>query len=196
MTSSSQAATVSFDHIQGKPSSSQSAHNVQDMIGEVNFSSPKGTKYWVPEANNKPVEGTIFDIIEEALKAYKAYAIEARFEVRKGGSWKTTTRKPDPNIKHFHCVRQGFKPALKPTNAKNDKGERSIKRLQSQAEIDMIQSNRTPRYCRTCKTYGLHDSRNCPTKKKWLPDDDSPNRPTKNKGLADEPMDDADYVPQ
>nr|GFB13949.1 FAR1 DNA binding domain, zinc finger, SWIM-type, MULE transposase domain, FHY3/FAR1 family [Tanacetum cinerariifolium] len=118
---------------------------------------PKGTKYWVPKANNKPVEGTIFDTIEAALKAYKAYAREAGFE--------------------------------------NDKGERSTKRLQSHAEIDMIQSNRSPRYCRTCMTYGFHDSSNCPTKKKWLSGDDSPNYPTKNKGLADEPMYDDDYVP-
>ncbi|GJU05320.1 hypothetical protein Tco_1121750 [Tanacetum coccineum] len=86
MSSSSQADNMNFDHVEGEPSTPRSVRNVQDATVEVNFSSPvqvgsfqptpNGTKYWVPEANNKPVEGTIFDTLELALKAYKAYARE------------------------------------------------------------------------------------------------------------------------
>ncbi|GJS90566.1 hypothetical protein Tco_0773202 [Tanacetum coccineum] len=45
-----------------------------------------------------------------------------------------------------------------------NKGSVSTKRLQTQAEIAMIQSNKTPRQCKYCLQYGFHDSRNCPKK--------------------------------
>ncbi|GJR17730.1 FAR1-related sequence 5-like protein [Tanacetum coccineum] len=38
----------------------------------------EGSKFWIPDAKNKPVEGTVFDILELALKFYKAYAREGR----------------------------------------------------------------------------------------------------------------------
>ncbi|PWA54299.1 zinc finger, SWIM-type, FHY3/FAR1 family [Artemisia annua] len=45
------------------------------------------------------------------------------------------------------------------------KGSVSLKRHQTHAEIAMIQSNKPPRHCNYCDTYGYHDSRNCPKKK-------------------------------
>ncbi|GKB24068.1 hypothetical protein Tco_0863469 [Tanacetum coccineum] len=44
---------------------------------------PKGSKFWIPEAKNKHVLGTTFDFVEEAFQCYKAYAIEAGFEVKR-----------------------------------------------------------------------------------------------------------------
>ncbi|PWA56412.1 zinc finger, SWIM-type, MULE transposase domain, FHY3/FAR1 family [Artemisia annua] len=50
-----------------------------------------------------------------------------------------------------------------------NKGSVSLKRHQTQAEIAMIQSNKPPRLCNYCDTYGYHDSRNCPKKKQiWM----------------------------
>ena len=46
-----------------------------------------------------------------------------------------------------------------------NKGSVSLKRHQTQAEIALIQSNKPPRLCNYCETYGYHDSRNCPKKK-------------------------------
>ncbi|PWA55837.1 protein FAR1-RELATED SEQUENCE 5 [Artemisia annua] len=73
---------------------------------------PKGSKLWLPEAKNKPVLGTTFDSVEEAFQFYKAYAIEAGFEVKKGGVW-NPKKQLNPKLKFFHCVREGFKPAAK-----------------------------------------------------------------------------------
>ncbi|GKA77356.1 FAR1-related sequence 5-like protein, partial [Tanacetum coccineum] len=42
---------------------------------------PEGSKFWIPDAKNKPVEGKVFDTLELALKFYKDYAREAGFEV-------------------------------------------------------------------------------------------------------------------
>ncbi|PWA68284.1 FAR1 DNA binding domain, Zinc finger, SWIM-type, MULE transposase domain, FHY3/FAR1 family [Artemisia annua] len=82
---------------------------------------PNGTKYWVPKVINKPVEGQVFDTLELALNAYKEYAREGGFEVRKGGQKYTKDSKDEPNNKYFYCVRQGFKP---PPNAENQKAHK------------------------------------------------------------------------
>ncbi|PWA52021.1 FAR1 DNA binding domain, Zinc finger, SWIM-type, MULE transposase domain, FHY3/FAR1 family [Artemisia annua] len=61
---------------------------------------PNGTKYWVPKATNKkPVQGSVFDTLELALNAYKDYARESGFEVRKGGQKYTKHSKDQPNNK-------------------------------------------------------------------------------------------------
>ncbi|GKB63307.1 FAR1-related sequence 5-like protein, partial [Tanacetum coccineum] len=73
--------------IQVEPSTPHLINNVQDaVIGDDQSVSqvgsyqptPEGSKFWVPDATNKPVEGTVFDILELALKFYKDYAREAR----------------------------------------------------------------------------------------------------------------------
>ncbi|PWA41242.1 golgin candidate 5 [Artemisia annua] len=82
---------------------------------------PNGTKYWDPKVINKPVEGTVFDTLELALNAYKEYASEGGFEVRKGGQKYSKNSKDEPKNKYFYCVRQGFKPPPKDGNPKVDK---------------------------------------------------------------------------
>ncbi|PWA95078.1 FAR1 DNA binding domain, Zinc finger, SWIM-type, MULE transposase domain, FHY3/FAR1 family [Artemisia annua] len=84
---------------------------------------PNGTKFWVPKVINKPVEGTVFDTLELALNAYKAYARESGFEVRKGGQKYSKKSKDEPNNKYFYCVRQGVKPPPKNGNKKSDKSQ-------------------------------------------------------------------------
>ena len=81
---------------------------------------PNGTKFWVPKVINKPVEGQVFDTLDLALNAYKNYAREGGFEVRKGGQKYTKDSKDEPNNKYFYCVRQGFKPTPKAGNQKVD----------------------------------------------------------------------------
>ncbi|GKA57829.1 FAR1-related sequence 5-like protein [Tanacetum coccineum] len=113
----------------GEPLTPLAVHNHQDKIYEGYFTphdlqdgsfqpTPKGSKFWVPKVNNKPVEGTVFDTLELALKAYKDYAREGGFEVRKGGQ---KNSKEEPNHKYFYCVRQGFKPPPKIDNSKTVK---------------------------------------------------------------------------
>ena len=82
---------------------------------------PNGTKFWVPKVIKKPVEGTVFDTLELALNAYKDYAREGGFEVRKGGKKYSKNSKDEPNNKYFYCVRQGVKPPPKAGNLKDDK---------------------------------------------------------------------------
>ncbi|PWA84826.1 protein FAR1-RELATED SEQUENCE 5 [Artemisia annua] len=84
---------------------------------------PNGTKFWVPKVINKHVEGTVFDTLKLALNAYKAYAIEGGFEVRKGGKKYSKNSKDEPNNKYFYCVRQGVKPPPKNGNQKSDKSQ-------------------------------------------------------------------------
>ncbi|GKD76717.1 FAR1 DNA binding domain, zinc finger, SWIM-type, MULE transposase domain containing protein [Tanacetum coccineum] len=73
-----------------EPSTSHSINNVQDaVIGDDQSipqvgsyqPTPEGSKFWIPDAKNKPVKGTIFDTLELALNFYKDYAREAGFEV-------------------------------------------------------------------------------------------------------------------
>ncbi|PWA34923.1 FAR1 DNA binding domain, Zinc finger, SWIM-type, MULE transposase domain, FHY3/FAR1 family [Artemisia annua] len=84
---------------------------------------PNGTKCWVPKVSNKPVKGTVFDTLEIALNAYKEYAREGGFEVRKGGQKNSKNSKDEPNNKYFYCVRQGVKPPPKDGNQKSDKSQ-------------------------------------------------------------------------
>ncbi|GKC69596.1 FAR1 DNA binding domain, zinc finger, SWIM-type, MULE transposase domain containing protein [Tanacetum coccineum] len=116
----------------GEPLTPLAVHNHQDKIYEGYFTphdlqdgsfqpTPKGSKFWVPKVNNKPVEGTVFDTLELALKAYKDYAREGGFEVRKGGQKNSKDNKEEPNHKYFYCVRQGFKPPPKIDNSKTVK---------------------------------------------------------------------------
>nr|GEZ79672.1 FAR1 DNA binding domain, zinc finger, SWIM-type, MULE transposase domain, FHY3/FAR1 family [Tanacetum cinerariifolium] len=76
-----------------------------DMVKTI----PKGSKFWISEAKNKPMLGTTFDSIEEAFQFYKAYAIEVGFEVKRGGAWKLK-KQLNPKLKFFYSVREGFKP--------------------------------------------------------------------------------------
>ncbi|GKC01720.1 FAR1-related sequence 5-like protein isoform X1 [Tanacetum coccineum] len=80
---------------------------------------PNGSKFWIPEAKNKPLLGTTFDSVEEAFQFYKAYAIEAGFEVKRGGAW-NPKKQLNPKLKFFYCVREGFKPAAKKEQTLND----------------------------------------------------------------------------
>nr|GEY34719.1 hypothetical protein [Tanacetum cinerariifolium] len=76
----------------GEPSTPLAMYNDQDTLSDGYFTppdlqvgsfqpTPKGSKFWVPKVNNKPVQGTVFDTLELALKAYKNYARECGFEV-------------------------------------------------------------------------------------------------------------------
>ncbi|PWA52569.1 FAR1 DNA binding domain-containing protein [Artemisia annua] len=81
------------DSMQGdEPSTPRSNYNVQDNVVDVE-SVPQaesyqptmpGSKFWIPEAKKKPVEGSEFDTIEQAFQFYKEYAREGGFEVRRG----------------------------------------------------------------------------------------------------------------
>ena len=80
---------------------------------------PPGSKFWIPKANKKPVEGTEFDSLEQALQFYKEYAREGGFEVRKGGQ-KNRKKNDNPTVKYFVCSREGLKPP--PKNDKSSSG--------------------------------------------------------------------------
>ncbi|PWA15714.1 FAR1 DNA binding domain, Zinc finger, SWIM-type, MULE transposase domain, FHY3/FAR1 family [Artemisia annua] len=121
-------------HIFGEPLTPRAVNNEQhDIFGGYLFMpphdhqvgsfqpTPNGTKYWVPKVTNKPTQGTVFDTLELALNAYKDYAREGGFEVRKGGQKYTKDSKDQPNNKYFYCVRQGVKPPSKANNQKPDK---------------------------------------------------------------------------
>ena len=79
--------------IADEPSTPRSTHNVQDNVVDAESvpqagsyqPTPPGSKFWIPEAKKKPVEGTEFDTIEQAFLFYKEYAREGGFEVRRGG---------------------------------------------------------------------------------------------------------------
>ncbi|GJW01557.1 FAR1 DNA binding domain, zinc finger, SWIM-type, MULE transposase domain containing protein [Tanacetum coccineum] len=110
---------------QVEPSTPHSINNVQDAIIGDDQSvpqvgsyqpTPEGSKFWVPDATNKPIEGTVFDTLELALKFYKDYAREAGSEVRRGGQKKT--KNADPTLKYFVCAKQGFKPTSNNVNKK------------------------------------------------------------------------------
>ncbi|PWA45564.1 FAR1 DNA binding domain-containing protein [Artemisia annua] len=116
--------TNESDSIQGQTANPPSCNIVQDdIIGDDQSvpqvgsyqRTPPGSKFWIPDAKNKPVEGTEFDTIELALKFYKEYAREGGFEVRRGGKKKRKT-KEDPTLKYFVCSKEGVKPP-----PKNDK---------------------------------------------------------------------------
>ncbi|GKC69595.1 FAR1 DNA binding domain, zinc finger, SWIM-type, MULE transposase domain containing protein [Tanacetum coccineum] len=55
----------------------------------------------------------------------------------------------------------------------HNKGSVSTKRLQTQAEIAMVQSKKTPRQCKYCRQYGFHDSCNCPKKDEDMADQEN-----------------------
>ncbi|PWA46767.1 FAR1 DNA binding domain, Zinc finger, SWIM-type, MULE transposase domain, FHY3/FAR1 family [Artemisia annua] len=76
--------SVDNDSMEDAPSTPRSTNNVQDNV--VNAESvpqagsyqptPPGSKFWIPEAKKKPVEGTEFDTSEQAFVFYKEYARE------------------------------------------------------------------------------------------------------------------------
>ncbi|PWA79107.1 FAR1 DNA binding domain, Zinc finger, SWIM-type, MULE transposase domain, FHY3/FAR1 family [Artemisia annua] len=122
------------NYVAGEPLTPRSVNNEPHVVfGDSLFTpphdhqvgifqpTPNGTKYWVPKVINKPVEGQVFDTLELALNAYKDYAREGGFEVRKGGQKHTKDRKAEPKNKYFYCVRQGFKPPPKAENQKAHK---------------------------------------------------------------------------
>nr|GEW87156.1 FAR1 DNA binding domain, zinc finger, SWIM-type, MULE transposase domain, FHY3/FAR1 family [Tanacetum cinerariifolium] len=94
----------------GEPLTPLAVHNHKDTIYEGYFTplnlqdgsfqrKPKGSKFWVPKVNNKLVEGTLSNTLELALKAYKDYAREGGFDVRKGGQKNSKENKEEPNHK-------------------------------------------------------------------------------------------------
>ncbi|XP_071698952.1 protein FAR1-RELATED SEQUENCE 5-like [Rutidosis leptorrhynchoides] len=77
----------------------------------VPFFTPNGTRYFIPEVPSihKPVVGTVFNSLEEALVMYESYAEKAGFTVRKS----TAKHKLNGELTHrlFVCNREG-KPRL------------------------------------------------------------------------------------
>ncbi|XP_071710020.1 uncharacterized protein [Rutidosis leptorrhynchoides] len=76
-------------------------------ISSVHFYTPNGSRYFIPEVQTtyKPVVGTMFNSVEEALVLYQGYAKKAGFSVRKY----TAKRKANGDLSHrlFVCNRQG-----------------------------------------------------------------------------------------
>ncbi|PWA98367.1 FAR1 DNA binding domain, Zinc finger, SWIM-type, MULE transposase domain, FHY3/FAR1 family [Artemisia annua] len=100
-----------------EPSTPRSTdHNVQDNVVDAESvpqagsyqPTPPGSKFWIPEAKKKPVEGTEFDTIEQAFTFYKEYAREGGFEVRRGGQ-SNRKKKQNPDLKYFCCSKEGVK---------------------------------------------------------------------------------------
>ncbi|XP_071688977.1 protein FAR1-RELATED SEQUENCE 5-like [Rutidosis leptorrhynchoides] len=77
------------------------------FTSSVPFYTPKGSIYFIPEVETtyKPVIGTTFNSIEEALVFYQSYAERAGFTVRKY----TAKHKANGDLSHrlFVCNRQG-----------------------------------------------------------------------------------------
>ncbi|XP_071694513.1 protein FAR1-RELATED SEQUENCE 5-like [Rutidosis leptorrhynchoides] len=73
----------------------------------VPFFTLNGSRYFIPEVQefDKPVVGTVFNSLDEALVMYQSYAQKARFSVRKY----TAKRKSNGDLSHrlFVCNRQG-----------------------------------------------------------------------------------------
>lgn len=76
-----------------------------------------GDRYWIPEVEEryKPVEGTIFDSVAQALKFYKEYGRKGGFEVRKSTQKHVRVERDQSvghviKLKYFVCSREGFKP--------------------------------------------------------------------------------------
>ncbi|GKE32697.1 hypothetical protein Tco_1452019 [Tanacetum coccineum] len=46
---------------------------------------PRGSKYWIPNVEDKPVEGTLFESVQHAYQVYKEYAKKGGFEIKRGG---------------------------------------------------------------------------------------------------------------
>ncbi|PWA56413.1 FAR1 DNA binding domain-containing protein [Artemisia annua] len=103
---------VADNYVSGEPLTPRAGNNEpRDVFGASLFTpphdhqvgsfqpTPNGTKYWVPKVINKHVEGQVFDTLELALNAYKDYAREGGFEVRKGGQKYTKDSKDEPNNK-------------------------------------------------------------------------------------------------
>lgn len=135
----------------GEPSTPISNHNVQHpdihddqsvpQVGSYQ-PTPEGSKFWVPDAKNKPVEGTEFDTLELALKFYKDYAREGGFEVRRGGKKKNQKKNDDPTLKYFVCAREGVKPSATNLNKKTN----SLQTNESQSHVvnEVIKRRKRP----------------------------------------------------
>ena len=44
---------------------------------------PGGSRYWIPDVINKPVESTIFESVQHAYQVYKEYAKKVGLKSRK-----------------------------------------------------------------------------------------------------------------
>ena len=106
-----------------EPSTPRSTHNEQANVVTAESvpqagsyqPTPPGSKFWIPEAKKKPVEGTEFDTIEQAFQFYKEYAREGGFEVRRGGE-SNRKKKQNPDLKYFCCSKEGVKQPKKDTS--------------------------------------------------------------------------------
>ncbi|PWA66145.1 FAR1 DNA binding domain, Zinc finger, SWIM-type, MULE transposase domain, FHY3/FAR1 family [Artemisia annua] len=104
------------DSMEDVPSTPRSTDNVQTNVVDADSvrqagsyqPTPPGSKFWIPEAKKKPVEGTEFDTIEQAFLFYKEYAREGGFEVRRGGQ-SNRKKKQNPDLKYFCCSKEGVK---------------------------------------------------------------------------------------
>ncbi|PWA51811.1 FAR1 DNA binding domain, Zinc finger, SWIM-type, MULE transposase domain, FHY3/FAR1 family [Artemisia annua] len=72
---------------------------------------PGGSRYWIPDVIDKPVEGTIFDSVQHAYQVYKEYAKKGGFEIKKGGQHNDIRFRglKKAKTKYFYCVREGRK---------------------------------------------------------------------------------------
>ncbi|GKB90496.1 FAR1-related sequence 5-like protein [Tanacetum coccineum] len=90
---------------------------------------PRGSKYWISDVEDKPVEGTIFESIQHAYQVYKEYATKGWFEIKRGGQHNDVRVRglKKAKTKYFYCVREGRKarkPIVKETNPNNEKKQR------------------------------------------------------------------------
>ncbi|GJX76255.1 FAR1-related sequence 5-like protein [Tanacetum coccineum] len=90
---------------------------------------PRGSKYWIPDVEDKPLEGTIFESIQYAYQVYKEYATKGGFEIKRGGQHNDVRVRglKKAKTKYFYCVREGRKAQkliVKETNNNNEKKQR------------------------------------------------------------------------
>ena len=71
------------------------------------YVSPGDTPYWTPQVQEqlKPKIGMVFGTYDDVVRMYKAYALEAGFDVRKGTTIKKTTG--EIRVRFIVCNRQG-----------------------------------------------------------------------------------------
>ncbi|GJS69786.1 FAR1 DNA binding domain, zinc finger, SWIM-type, MULE transposase domain containing protein [Tanacetum coccineum] len=128
-----------------EPSTSHSINNVQDaVIGDDQSipqvgsyqPTPEGSKFWIPDAKNKPVKGTIFDTLELALNFYKDYAREAGFEVRRGG-FKPTSNNVNKKIDKV----QSDEPQSQVVNKVINRRKRTSQRCRCDAKLRIRRTN-------------------------------------------------------
>lgn len=67
----------------------------------------------------------MFVSVEQAFDFYRTYAHKSGFECKRGGDYNPHGI-ADPNLKYFHCSREGFKKKLKVANSQVDSVDISV----------------------------------------------------------------------